>query len=230
MGMLPALNKEVIGRKFKRISWDDSGNGYAFTDNGLEWMYSCQSVPNTYLTHGNQIQSDWYEVGKTTMSSDMHMSEDGLKIRSEKEEAALPDMAKILKNCPVITKVESFDKVLTEEEIKKIYKDENLIFSPEKISKMHKKEKERNMREFRFKQYTKEEMEAMKSFTDLEKRTKYTGELYGSNGEGRGILAFDKKSDAKELLADPDNLGCYIVLRKEVAVYTTAVPVVKVKV
>ncbi len=71
---------------------------------------------------------------------------------------------------------------------------------------------------------------AAKVFTDIEKRSKYTGELYGPNGKGKAILSFKKKKDAKKVLQLAENLGCYIVLRKEVGVYTTAVPVVKAKV
>ena len=90
----------------------------------------------------------------------------------------------------------------------------------------------KNEEEERHMDATRNEEEAIKNevakvFTDLERRTKYTGELYGPDGKGRGILAFNKKSDAKKLLAVPSNLGCYIVLRKEVAVYTTVVPVIK---
>ena len=101
-----------------------------------------------------------------------------------------------------IDNVRSWDRILTKKEIEAPYN--------------NKKE-------------TKMEKEVAEVFTDLGKRTKYTGELYGPDGKGRGILAFDKKCDAKEVLAAPENLGCYIVLRKEVAIYTTCIPVVKVE-
>ena len=193
MGMLPALNKDAIGRRFRRADWTE---GHAFTLNGKEWRYTSSHTHSTCLTHGNQIEADWYEMDSYSIRID------DLTIRSEEEETRT-DIEKMLESCPRITKIRLFDHVLTEEEIQKLYKDK----------------KERNMPE-----------EAVATFKDLGKRKKYTGELYGPDGEGKAILSFDTKSDAKQVLADPKNLGCYIVLRKEVAVYTTAVPVIKAKV
>ena len=171
MAMLPALNKDAIGRRFRRAGWSE---GHAFTTDGKEWRYTSINTQSTYLTHGNQIEADWYEMDSYGIRID------DLTIRSEEEE---------LKKANQIVTIEIKGTTV---------KDETL--------------------------------EAAKAFTDLEQRKKYTGELYGPDGKGKAILSFEKKSDAKQVLANPDNLGCYIVLRKEVAVYTTAVPVIKAKV
>ncbi len=131
------------------------------------------------------------------MSSINVEARDWYEIIDEKDIIFNSMMIDIINDCEV------YSKVLTEESIRDIYN-----------------KKENNM-EDRIKD------EAAKVFTDIEKRSKYTGELYGPDGKGKAILSFKKKKDAKKVLQLPENMGCYLVLRREVDVFTTEIPVVK---
>ncbi len=174
-GALPALNKDAIGRRFRRGGWKKEGL-YACTDDGLFWRYVSPNY-SAPLCDDHKIAKDWVEV------EDYEISESDFEF--------------------TISDLEKFDRALSAEDIEKIYN------------------KKENKMENRIKE------EAAKVFTDIEKRSKYTGELYGPDGKGKAILAFDKKSDAKKVLQLVENIGCYLVLRKEVAVLTTEIPVVK---
>jgi len=67
----------------------------------------------------------------------------------------------------------------------------------------------------------------VKEKTPFEARKKFSFEVYGTDEKLLEVVHCDSKKDAQAFLQDPKNIGKKVVVKKEVVVYTTDVPVVE---